>query len=125
MSDVMGTTSIYLLPGMQAKMKVNGYFVDIGDREIATIDSSNVKRTLINGFAVQYEDVGTIEAVPNEPAVIYTHKKFGLNKVFFFARTGEISVVDVIAVPIHDHSSILSGGPAFGSYFSDDESMDS
>lgn len=123
MPNVRGVTSVYLLPGMQAKMKASGYFVTIGDREIEADNGTYVKRTLVNGFAVQYDDVGSIEAVPNEPAVIYTHKKFGLNKVFFFARTGEISVVDIIAVPIHDHSSILTGGPAYGTYFSDGEDI--
>lgn len=121
MPEIRGTTSVYLLPGMQAKLEVSDYFVEVGKRKLLSDGGLYVDKTLINGYAVQYDDVGTLEAVPNEPAVIYTHKKFGLNKIFFFARTGEISVVDVIAVPIHDHSSIISGGPAYATYFTDEE----
>jgi len=117
------STSIYLLPGMSAKLKaLGGYFVALGTKKI-TVDGGIKELSLVNGFGVQYEDVGTIEAISNEPAVTYTHKKFGLNRVYFFARTGEISVVDIIAVPIHDHSSIVTGGPAYGTYFTDDETI--
>jgi hypothetical protein len=33
------------------------------------------------------------------------------------------STIDIIAVPIHDHSSIVAGGPAYGTYFTDDETI--
>jgi len=121
MPDVTGSTSIYLLPGMQAKFKVSGYFVALGKKQVLGPNNNYVEKELINGYAVQFDDVGKLEAVENEPAVIYTHRKFGLNKIFFFARTGEISIVDVIAVPIHDHSSIVAGGPSYASYFTDEE----
>lgn len=123
MASPKNSTSIYLLPGMSAKLKaLGGYFVALGTKKIV-VDGGTQELSLVNGFGVQYEDVGTLEPISNEPAVRYTHKKFGLNKIYFFARTGEISIVDVIAVPIHDHSSIVTGGPAYGTYFTDDETI--
>lgn len=121
MPEPKTSTSIYLLPGMQAKFTAPRYFVAHGNRKILNEDGDYETKELINGFVVQYKEVGVIEPVNNEPAVVYTHKKFGLNKIYFFARTGEIGLVDVIAVPIHDHSSIVAGGPAYGTYFTDDE----
>jgi len=123
MPEPKTSSSIYLLPGMAAKLKAPGYYVAFGTRKIMNEDGQYISKELVNGFAVQYEDVGIITAVNNEPAVKYTHNKFGLNKIYFFARTGEIGVVDVIAVPIHDHSSVVTGGPAFGTYFTDDETV--
>ena len=125
MSESKNSTSVYLLPGMSAKIKaIGGYFIGYGKRKILDNTGTYKEVDLTQGFVVQDTDTGTIEAVQNEPAVIYTHKKFGMNKIYFFARTGEISIVDVIAVPIHDHSSIVTGGPAYGTYFTDDETID-
>ena len=121
MPEPKTSTSIYLLPGMKAKFTAPRYFVSFEERKIMNEEGDYEKKSLTNGFVVQYEDIGVIEAVADEPAVIYTHKKFGLNKIYFFARTGEIGLVDVIAVPIHDHSSVVAGGPAYGTYFTDDE----
>jgi len=124
MSSSKNSTSIYLLPGMQAKFKaVGGYFIGFGKRKILDNTGSYKEVDLVQGFAVKDEDTGVIEPIEGEPAVKYTHKKFGMNKVYFFARTGEISIVDIIAVPIHDHSSIVAGGPAYGTYFTDDETI--
>jgi len=116
-------TSLYLLPGMKAKLKVPKVYVAHGKRKIMDNNGNYMDVTLENGFAVQDKDVGTIEPVTGEPAVIYTHKKYGLNKIYFWARTGEVGLVDIIAVPIHDHSSIVTGGPAYGTYFTDDETV--
>lgn len=116
-------TSIYLLPGMQAKFKAPGYYIAAGERKILNANGEWELKSLTQGFVVQDDDVGEVVEVSNEPAVIYTHKKFGLNKIYFFARTGEIGLVDVIAVPIHDHGSIVTGGPAYGTYYTDDETV--
>jgi len=119
--DSKGSISVYLLPGMKAKFTAPGFFVGNGDRKKMNSSGEYESVSLTNGFVVDNVDVGDIEAVDNEPAVIYTHKKFGQNKIIFYARTGEIGEVHVIAVPIHDHSSIVAGGPAYGTYFTDDE----
>jgi hypothetical protein len=124
MAGNRGSVSVYLLPGMKARITVPDFFVGTGERKYK--DSSGVWQiaTLQQGFYVENPDVGSIEIVSGEPAVIYTHKKFAANKIVYHARTGEIGEVNVIAVPIHDHSSIVTGGPAYGTYFMDDETTE-
>ena len=117
------STSLYLLPGMKTKLKVPGYYVAYGTRDVKDIEGGYTTLSLTRGFGVVDTSVGDIEPVEGEPAVIYTHKKFGLNKIYFFARTGEMGIVDIMAVPIHDHSSIVAGGPAYATYFTDDETI--
>lgn len=125
MSLSKDSTALYLLPGMSAKLLVKDFYISIKDKGIFVDDVGElVELPLVQGFAVLYEDVGTIEPVSGEPAVTYTHRKFSKNKVFFLARTGEIGIVDIISVPIHDHSSIVTGGPAYGTYFTDDETLE-
>lgn len=123
MEQVIGSTSIHLLAGMKAKIKApintllgNGWFVQKGE-----VYFKGVKTVPTNGFVVEYDDVGTIAPVTGEPAVIYSHKKAEENSIWFFAKTGEMAVCYVLAVPIHDHSTVVQGGPAYGTYFSDDE----
>ena len=123
------TTNVYLLPGMSVKLlaELDPY---TGVGEFAYMDSLEVMpdRTenlaLTNGFYVENEEVGTLTVVEDEPAVIYTHKKPEKNSIWFVARIGagaRRGVCNVMSVPIHDHSSIVQGGPAYGTYFSDDE----
>jgi hypothetical protein len=77
-------------------------------------------RPIVLGFIVTNNDVGKLEprSGTDKAAVIYKHEKPGDNKLVFFAVTGERAIVNVINIPIHDHSSIVQGGPAFGSYYS-------
>lgn len=117
------STAVYLLPGMSVKIKAPGYFVKHGNVMHEHKDGTVSERTLLQGFVVDDEDVGEITKVAGEPAVIYKHKKFSENIITFYALTTEKGYVYVISVPIHDHSSIVSGGPAYGSYFSDDETV--
>ena len=113
-------TSIYLLPGQSVKIEAEGYFIRILDVKIE--EDGEIKTVkLTNGFCVLDDKVGTIEAVSGEASVIYKHKKAESNTIIFYARTGEVGFCNVISVPIHDHSSIVQGGSAFGSYFSDDK----
>ena len=118
-----GASSIYLLPGMSVKIKATYFFVQTDLVEHKYQDGSTKTVNLVNGFVVDNENVGQIEAVAGEPAVIYKHNKFEYNMITFYALTGEKGTVDIISVPIHDHSSIVAGGPAYGSYFSDDETV--
>jgi hypothetical protein len=115
------STSVYLLPGMSVKLKAPGYFIKHGSVAHEHREGSVKTRTLKQGFVVDDETVGTIEAVTSEPAVIYKHKKAYENIITFYALTGEKGYVYVISVPIHDHSTVIQGGPAHGSYFSDAE----
>jgi hypothetical protein len=122
MSDPKNSTAVYLIPGMSAKfLAIDAYISPKDSAKFPDANGRLVDLPLVQGFAVLYADVGAIEEVPNEPAVKYTHKKFSMNKIYFLSRTGERGIVDVISVPIHDHSSIVTGGPAYGTYFTDDE----
>ncbi len=124
MADLKNSTAVYLIPGMSAKFKALGSY--ISPKATAKFPDDNgqfVELPLVQGFAVLHPDVGTIEEIPGEPAVKYTHKKFSMNKIYFLSRTGEKGLADVVSVPIHDHSSIVTGGPAYGTYFTDDETL--
>ena len=116
---------VNMLAGMKVKLKVpvkkqlmEGYFPSTEQHLVG-----GEKKTPTKGFIVENDDVGSIVAVENEVAVIYTHKKSAENSVWFFATTGEKTIISIGHVPIHDHSSIVQGGPAFGSYFHDDEAI--
>jgi len=121
----------YLLPGMSIQIKIpfsdrpSGYFAQTDAAQInldKQFGKDNKASTPINGFVVEDKNVGTLQVDANDPtAVIYTHKRAQKNSIWFFARTGERGVLNIVAVPIHDHSSIVQGGPAYGTYFSDDE----
>lgn len=121
MTTVRESVSVYLLPGMSIKVSAPEQFVKFGEHYYQRADGSYQQVELIHGFALQDPDVGELIAVDGEPAVIYKHKKFAQNKIIFYSRVGEQGFVDVISVPIHDHSSIVTGGPAYATYFSDDE----
>lgn len=119
------STSLFLIPGMTAKIKALDHF--IWDKPTVMhrhIDGSTSERTVVNGFVVDDEEVGSLTAVENEPAVRYLHKKYSENVITFYSRHSEsVGKVYVTAVPIHDHASIVTGGPAYGTYFTDDESI--
>mgnify|MGYP006300355479 CR=1 FL=1 len=116
-----GVSAVYLLPGMKAKISMPRVWKAVGERKKLKANGEFESVALTKGFMLENEEVGDLEGVDGEVAVIYTHKKFAQNKITFFARTGEIGEVHVISVPIHDHSSIVTGGPAYGTYFTDDE----
>jgi len=124
MADPKGSVAVYLLPGMWAKFTAPGFFVGTTPRKKLQADGEYKDEPLLNGFSVENPDIGTLEEGDSPNSVIYTHKKFAHNTVMFYARTGEIGEVDIVAVPVHDHSSIVTGGPAYGTYFTDDETVD-
>lgn len=70
------------------------------------------------GFYVENTEVGDI-VHPHEDkvAVDYRHKLPKENTIWFHAATGERVRIMVLTVPVHDHSSIITGGPAYGTYF--------
>jgi hypothetical protein len=122
------STAVYLLPGMSIEIEVpvettrpSGFFampdsrIDIS-KFFGVINSASSPK---KGFVVEDSTVG--ELTSKDTSVIYTHKKAQKNTIWFFALSGETGTVDIISVPIHDHGSIVQGGPAYGTYFSDDE----
>jgi hypothetical protein len=121
----MARLAIYLTAGMKATIKVpidpfsnSGFFANSG-----SVNINGENKTLINGFVVVNDSVGKLEPIANQPSVVYIHQKPERNEIRFYARTGEVGFVDIVAVPIHDHSSIIQGGPAYGTYFNDDETV--
>lgn len=73
------------------------------------------------GFVSENEAVGTIENVPGSEdiAVRYSHLKNETNRIYFYTSNNEKYSIAIIAMPLHDHSSIPQGGPAFGTYYYD------
>ena len=59
-----------------------------------------------------------IEVVQDAVAIKYKHKLPSNNLLWFFAETGEVVKFSIELMPVHDHASILTGGPAFGTYYS-------
>jgi len=133
MAGQIGVNSIYLVPGQTVKIKAgtgynnhNGFYArrstvpaSYFPKRIAAGQNDPV--TLLQGFAVEDENVGTLGPHPEESlSVVYTHNKPYTNAVWFFAEEGQTSILNVISVPIHDHSTIIHGGPAYGTYFDDD-----
>ena len=124
-------TAVYLTPGMQIKIEcpVNGrnkqgFFArreatePLPAEQFSDLPSASA---MIRGFVCEDSVVGTIEpSDATEAAVIYTHNQPYGNSIWFFARTGELGLIKIVTVPIHDHSTIVHGGPAYGTYFDDD-----
>lgn len=131
MANSVTGTSIYLTPGMQIKLEIpingrnsQGFFCRRQEEEPLPAnyfeDAPNASE-IVRGFVVEDEIVGGIvESSDDEAAVVYTHNQPYGNSIWFFARTGERGLVKVISVPTHDHSTIIHGGPAYGTYFDDD-----
>ena len=88
-----------------------------------TIDFAGKTLNVYGGFAVFNDEVGTLEEVSVGtgvgPTVRYTHKKQKENTIYFFSDNGIYQTIAIVNVPIHDHSSIIQGGPAFGTYYTD------
>jgi hypothetical protein len=130
--SLVQTMAMYLLPGMSVMLKVpvidgriSGYFAasaaDVDLEKFFGPEAAGNASNLINGFVVEDKRVGDISAGEETGSIVYTHKKAQKNAVWFFAKSGEYGVMNIVSVPIHDHSSIVQGGPAYGTYFSDDE----
>lgn len=77
-------------------------------------------RELQRGFCVENEKAGKIDHwYPDKVAIDYKHIYPIDNVIWFFALTGEVVKINVGGViDIHDHSTISTGGPAFGTYYS-------
>lgn len=77
-------------------------------------------RSLKKGFVSVNENVGEIvEESQDKVAIKYKHIYPTDNIIWFFAITGERVKITIQGVAdIHDHASIHTGGPAYGTYFS-------
>jgi hypothetical protein len=117
------THTLYLLAGMSAKLSI--VFDSENNKGARPLGGSNGtyrEKPLLNGFLVLDEEVGEIKSIKDEVAVLYTHKKAEKNTIVFYGADRNIKVAfQVMQVPIHDHSTIAQGGPAYGTYFNDTE----
>jgi hypothetical protein len=70
-------------------------------------------------WAVSDENIGTIQDLQNGQG-IYTQLGLGENTITFSdASRGTVSVATTVGIPVHDHSNLGNGGPAFGVYASE------
>lgn len=128
MPDNISGVAVYLIPGMSVKLTSSlsnrnnfGYFAAETIPPGYFKDMANVS-DILNGYVVEDERNGEIKIAEDEEGavVIYTHKRVAPNAIWFFSISGERGLVNVVSVPIHDHSTIVHGGPAYGTYFDDD-----
>ena len=129
MPEPVSAISIYLIPGMTAKLKMavssqndNGFAALPGSAPASYFPNKDTAALILkDGFIVEDTTIGTIEVhSENSLSVIYKHKKPYANAIWWFGFYGERALVNIITVPIHDHSNIVHGGPAYGTYFDDD-----
>ena len=124
-NDSIFGNSLNLLPNMSVELEVSGYFARSDPYPVYNeVTKQTDNKVLLHGFYVEDEDVGTIEAVQGKTAVKYTHQKSKENSIWFIARTEtggspDKGVFRVIYVPIHDHASLVTGGPAFSTFSSE------
>lgn len=96
-----------------------GYFPRKGSLSSAFTGKDGLVE-LKNGFYVENEEIGEITQVyKDKVAVDYLHKYSNENTVWFFASTGERARIFIGTMPVHDHASVSTGGPAYASYYTD------
>ena len=117
------TISIYCQAGETYTIYIPATMVNNGGYAPRTgeVTLSNGKtRDLQMGFCLENDEVGIIaKAHEDKVAIDYKHKYPLENTIFFYSLTGQIGRILVANVPVHDHASIPTGGPAYGTYFSD------
>lgn len=70
-------------------------------------------------WSVSDTSIGTIEN-RNDGSAIYTQLGLGENVIRFTdSSAGSVGTATALGIPIHDHSSLGQGGPAFGVYASE------
>jgi len=126
MSYRRGDKAINMAAGetLQVHVPVNptageGWFPVKGNINFVGVPGDENVRTLVNGWCMENEEAGTIVALADKVGITYTHEYPMVQYLYFFAASGENGVVSIVPAPIHDHSSITQGGPAFGTYFRD------
>jgi len=105
-NDVIDITpkSTAMSPGVSALFEIQNTTYDDGD-----------------SWEVSDNQIGTIQDLENGQA-IYTQAGLGENTITFKKDDGSAAFVGTataVGIPIHDHSSLGAGGPAFGVYGSE------
>jgi hypothetical protein len=124
----IGTTSVNLAVGEEILLEIpndyksgKGWFAKGG--ATGTIKWLGDDRDLLRGFMAENTNIGSLRINPNKSSasVLYLQKLSGENRIYFFAETGESAVCNVTQIPVHDHSSIMQGGPAYATYHTNPE----
>lgn len=98
--------SVSLSPGVSVRFQIQGATYEAGDT-----------------WAVSEPEIGTIQDLQNGFAV-YTQLALGENTISFTQAGATVGTVfsgqaTAVGIPIHDHSSLGEGGPAYGVYGSE------
>ncbi len=115
------STTISITQGMYINISVP-VDSEIGQGEFARESVDEVRlnkedRPHTMGFVSEFPEIGTIEEVTSPNIVVkYTHLQSAPNRIFFFTPNDDVHIISIISMPIHDHSSVYQGGPAYGSY---------
>jgi len=73
-----------------------------------------------NGFKLVDEKAGEITVVSKDKLSIeYKHKIAGINTIIFKSLTGDTLIISAGSIMVHDHATIRTGGPAYGTYFTE------
>lgn len=96
--------SVALSPGVSVRFNIENTIYEAGDT-----------------WSVSEPAIGTIED-KNDGTAVYTQRALGENTITFTkggAQVGFSGKATAVGIPIHDHSSLGEGGPAFGVYGSE------
>ena len=123
MSKITNIQLTGMTPGHDYKINVlvsrddgAGFSPKIGSAEVGGI----TKQLKVGFYLVNEGEIGElIDRYPKEVAIAFRPKLYGEATIYFFASTGEIIRFGIMATEVHDHASILTGGPAYGTYYSD------
>lgn len=86
---------------------------------------NNETREFISGFWVENQNVGEIiEQLADKVGMVYRHKLPQENVIWFESFLGHKVRYTVGNIPVHDHASIVTGGPAYATYYSDSSDLE-
>lgn len=70
-----------------------------------------------NGFKLLNEEAGSIVKVHDDKVAIdYQHKSNMTNEIIFESISGDVVRIVAGNIMVHDHASVVTGGPAYGTY---------
>ena len=125
---ITGSMSLVVSPGVKVKLTIPVS----SNLPVGSFRSTDAKKMwlggevdMLNGFIVENSDAGTISPLESSDTacngVYYTQKTHASNKVIYFGSLMEEFTFNMVHIPVHDHSSLVQGGPAFGTYFSESD----
>ena len=80
------------------------------------IVNPEVGKWVINGSPVSENTISDSNPSDTETPVRYRQIAFGDNTITLTSPSGLFGSADILGIPIHDHTSLGQGGPAFGVY---------